>query len=161
MKIRVDSDKIRLWRKERLWSQEQVAEKAGISLRTVQRIENSGAASHDSAALLADVFEADVNDFLVDENGQIEKAANLQASKASLGLRMSFGIHLVGFVIGMVTFFVIGLVDANPTSWSMLVPAAFWAVGLVAHGGTVLLVEFIQKMQSQIHDLESASFASD
>ena len=156
MKIKVDSDKIRLWRKERLWSQEQVAEKAGISLRTIQRIENSGAASHDSAASLATVFDAKVSDLLVDENGQDEKAAALKKSKASLGLRMSFGIHLVGFVIGMVTFFVIGLVDGNPTQWSMIIPAAFWFVGLVAHGGTVLLVEFVQKMQNKMNELESA-----
>ncbi|MFK7800962.1 MAG: helix-turn-helix domain-containing protein [Anaerolineae bacterium] len=156
MKIKVDSDKIKLWRKERLWSQEQVAEKAGISLRTIQRIENNGAASHDSAALLANVFEADVNDFLIDENGQNEKATDLHNSKVSLGLRMSFGIHLIGFVIGMVTFLVIEFVAGNPTQWSMMVPAGFWFVGLVAHGGTVLLVEFVQKMQNEIQELESA-----
>ncbi len=156
MKIKVDSDKIRLWRKERLWSQEQAAEKAGISLRTIQRIENNGAASHDSAASLANVFEADIKDFLIDDYGQTEKATELQNSKVSLGLRMSFGIHLISFVIGMVTFLVIELVAGNPTQWSMLVPAGFWFVGLVAHGGTVLLVEFVQRMQNEIQDLESA-----
>ena len=157
MKIKVDSDKIKLWRKERLWSQEQTAEKAGISLRTIQRIENSGAASHDSAASLANIFEVDVNEFLIDENGQNEKAAELKNSKVALGLRMSFGIHLIGYVIGMVTFFVIGLVAVNPTQWSMLVPAGFWTVGLVAHGGTVLLVEFVQRMQNEMNELESAN----
>ena len=42
MQMQVNSEKIRRWREERCWSQEHLAEVSGISLRTVQRLENGG-----------------------------------------------------------------------------------------------------------------------
>lgn len=153
MKNKIDSDKIRLWRKERYWSQEQVAEEAGLSLRTIQRLENGGSASYDSAASLANAFEVDVNDFLI-EDGHFEKSGENQKSKGLMGLRMSFGIHAVGFVIGMMTFLFIDLAD-NPSQWSLIWPIGFWVIGFVAHGATVFMVEFIEKMKREISNLES------
>ena len=149
MKIKLDSDKIRLWRKERGWSQEQVAEKAGISLRTIQRIENSGTASSDSAAAVADAFGTKITDFMIDEEVQSEKAAADKRSKGLIGLKMSFGIHLISFLIVIPIMLVIDYID-NPQVWFFLIPTAFWAVGLIAHGGTVLLVSFINRMNQQL-----------
>ncbi|MCL4264024.1 MAG: helix-turn-helix domain-containing protein [Anaerolineae bacterium] len=154
MKNKIDSDKIRLWRKERYWSQEQVAEKAGISLRTIQRLENGGSASYDSAVSLANVFEVDVNDFLI-EDGQFENSVEKQKSKSLMGLKMSFGIHAAGFVIGMVTLLLIDLAD-NPSEWSLIWPIAFLVIGIVSHGAVVYMVEFIEKMKREIRNLESA-----
>lgn len=47
-------------RHERRWSQEQLAEFSGLSLRTVQRIEGSNSISFDSLVSLAAAFEIDV-----------------------------------------------------------------------------------------------------
>ena len=58
--MQIDSNRIRTEREKRAWSQEHLAEVAGLSLRTVQRIESSGAASYESARSLAAVFEVDV-----------------------------------------------------------------------------------------------------
>lgn len=47
-------------RQDRSWSQEQLAELSGLSLRTVQRIESSNIISRDSLAALAAAFDIDV-----------------------------------------------------------------------------------------------------
>ena len=47
-------------RENRCWSQEQLAELSGLSLRTIQRIEGSNRVSLDSMIALAAAFEIDV-----------------------------------------------------------------------------------------------------
>ena len=49
-------------RNERSWSQEQLAEIADVSLRTIQRVEADGSASRETRTALAAVFEVDVRD---------------------------------------------------------------------------------------------------
>jgi transcriptional regulator with XRE-family HTH domain len=49
-------------RKQRSWSQDELAVAAGLNLRTVQRIERSGSASLQSRKALAAAFNIDVND---------------------------------------------------------------------------------------------------
>lgn len=48
-------------RQERSWSQEQLADLSGLSLRTVQRIEASNKAGYESLRALALAFEIDVS----------------------------------------------------------------------------------------------------
>lgn len=60
MDMKVDSKKIRAERERRAWSQEHLAIVSGLGLRTIQRIEKTGAASFESARALASVFEVDV-----------------------------------------------------------------------------------------------------
>ena len=52
---------IRAERERRAWSQEQLAEVSGLSLRTIQRVETAGSASFETARALAAVFEVDVS----------------------------------------------------------------------------------------------------
>jgi transcriptional regulator with XRE-family HTH domain len=56
-KLEVDGDKIRRLRIQRAWSQEQLADVAGIGYRTVQRIETSGKATFESLQAIAAAFE--------------------------------------------------------------------------------------------------------
>jgi transcriptional regulator with XRE-family HTH domain len=58
--MQIDSNRIRTEREQRAWSQEHLAEVAGLSLRTIQRVETTGSASFESAKSLAAVFELDV-----------------------------------------------------------------------------------------------------
>lgn len=155
MQIKVDSDKLRQWRKERFLSQEQAAEQAGIGLRTIQRIENGGVASLDSATSLATLFDVNIDDFALNEEKQREKAYEDKQAKGLLALKMSFGIHALGFVIGAVTMLFIDIVD-SPGYWWTVWPLGFWSIGFLAHGATVYLVQYLSKMQGAIQDLESA-----
>ncbi|EPJ51448.1 MAG: hypothetical protein OFPI_17630 [Osedax symbiont Rs2] len=53
----ISTQQIKLLRKERGWSQEQLSAISGLSTRTVQRIESSGDCSLDSTMALASAFE--------------------------------------------------------------------------------------------------------
>lgn len=65
MDMRVDSKQIRAERERRAWSQDQLARVTGLGLRTIQRIEKTGAASFESAKALAAVFSVNVADLRV------------------------------------------------------------------------------------------------
>ena len=56
MDMRVNQSLIRSEREKRAWSQEHLASVTGLGIRTIQRIETTGAASFESARALASVF---------------------------------------------------------------------------------------------------------
>ncbi len=60
--MNVNAQTILALRAERAWSQEHLAQTAGLNLRTIQRIEKSGTASLQSAKALAAAFDLDVGD---------------------------------------------------------------------------------------------------
>lgn len=64
MDMRIDASRIRGERELRAWSQEQLAEVSGLSLRTVQRVETSGSASFETARSLAAVLGINVAELL-------------------------------------------------------------------------------------------------
>ncbi|MDO3386574.1 helix-turn-helix transcriptional regulator [Gilvimarinus sp. SDUM040013] len=57
MDVNINTQKLITLRNQRAWSQQHLADTAGISLRTVQRIENKGVASKESALALAAAFD--------------------------------------------------------------------------------------------------------
>ncbi len=59
MDVRVDPDKIKALRLEKSWSQEELAERSGLSLRTIQRMEVEGSASLKSRKAIADALGID------------------------------------------------------------------------------------------------------
>lgn len=151
MKINLDSDKLRLLRNERFWSQEQLAEKTGVSPRTIQRIENGGRASHDSAFALANAFDSTIKELLLDEGSSVEK----QRPKQINGLELSFRIHAFSFLMGAGSMLMVDLIT-NPSDWWSLVPVGFWTIGLLCHGGTLLLVKNVEKMKHEVEDRKLA-----
>ncbi|MGX9721523.1 helix-turn-helix domain-containing protein [Stenotrophomonas acidaminiphila] len=60
---------IRRLREARHWSQEQLAAAAGLSPRTVQRVETEGAASRETRVCLAAALDTDVSAILESEPG--------------------------------------------------------------------------------------------
>jgi len=63
--MRIDSKRIRAERERRAWSQEHLATVSGLGLRTIQRIEKTGAASFESVRALAAVLEVSVAELRV------------------------------------------------------------------------------------------------
>ncbi len=59
MDTKINADLVKTLRLKNAWSQDQLAQAAGLSLRTIQRVENSGAASLDSRAAIAVVLGVD------------------------------------------------------------------------------------------------------
>ena len=62
---------IKKMRLERHWSQDQLAEMSGLSVRTIQRIENGENAGLESLKSLASVFEINITDS--DKKGDMEQ----------------------------------------------------------------------------------------
>src|SRR5690349_10684239 len=86
MDMKVDSSYIKAQRVRRAWSQEHLAEVSGLGLRTIQRIEKTGAASYESARSLAAVFEMDVADLRVAERVVVEPR------RVNLSMRQVLGV---------------------------------------------------------------------
>ena len=62
MDMKIDAARIRAAREQRAWSQQHLADAAGLGLRTVQRIESTGAASYESTQAIAACLEIDIAD---------------------------------------------------------------------------------------------------
>jgi len=67
--MQIDTRRLRQFRTQRQWSQEQLAEACGLNLRTIQRMEKSGNASMESVRALAAVFEIDAAELIAADPG--------------------------------------------------------------------------------------------
>ena len=139
MTFKVDHVKIKRWREERHWSQEQLADLAGIGLRTIQRVENGEGASQESLKAIAAAYNVEVMALTVDPDETAKKIIHEKNEKARSAVRISFWIHLASYLMGMLIFVGIGI--ASGYMATMLVPGIWWTVGLAGHAVTVVIVE--------------------
>jgi len=140
MQINTDAKKIKRWREDRSWSQEHLADAAGLSLRTVQRIENGEGASRDSVMALAAAFNVDVISMTVDARTAAKAAAQRKRTKIKDALRMGFLINLACYFLGLLVFTAISLGDGIP-GYAMAVPALWWGIGVAGFGLAAIIVE--------------------
>lgn len=95
-------------RLDRHWSQDQLAEMSGLSLRTVQRIENGENASLESLKALASVFETDITD-----SDKEEEIAQARKEEAYVQNVKGFYKLLALAVFSLVTFLIIALFNSE------------------------------------------------
>ncbi|MBC8753834.1 helix-turn-helix domain-containing protein [Kordia sp. YSTF-M3] len=92
---------IKKMRLERHWSQEQLAEMSGLSIRTIQRIENGENAGLETLKALAAVFETNITDS--DKKEEIEQirkeAAYVEKVK---GFYKLFGVAVFSLIVPFV-----------------------------------------------------------
>ncbi len=143
---------VRKLRLQRGWSQEHLAELAGVTPRTIQRIERGYKPGLETAKALASVFEVDVSTFTTAEelpmhtNEQAHETPSLTEEEEGAmeyvkGVK-EFYFHLAFFVVFVVVYGVVwsGTIFLVPTgargfSVSFMLWGAFgWAVGLLFHG---------------------------
>ena len=136
MSFKADAAKIKRWREERQWSQEHLADLAGIGLRTIQRIENGEPASPDSLKALAAAYNVDVTALSIDQEAETTRRVAQQNEKVRAGMRLAFGIHLASYVLGAFIGISLG-VGAFVMKW----PLIWWTAGLVSHAAAVVIVE--------------------
>ena len=135
IQMKLDAAKIKRWREDRCWSQEHLAETAGVSLRTIQRLERGESVSRDTVMALAASFDVDAGALTVDVAEEAAKAAIAREREKNMQFMQSFWIHLATYV------FVIGLLTAinlaaRPEDIWVLWPAIGWGIGVAAHGMT-------------------------
>jgi len=148
MAFKTDSAKIKRWREERHWSQEHLADLAGIGLRTVQRIEKGEPASRETMTALAAAFNVDVMALAVDPETEAEKIVRRKDAKLLAGMRLGFFISLASYVFGMILFIGISLGIGGRT-FVMLWPMIWWTVGMAGHGLATVIVELAVRHRQQ------------
>ena len=61
----VDAKKVKLLRSQKNWTQQHLADVCDISLRTIQRVEKDGVASHETVSAYAAIFELSSSDIIL------------------------------------------------------------------------------------------------
>jgi len=133
-------------RLQRGWSQEQLAEVSGLSVRTVQRIERGRPASLETLKALGAAFEIDFSDLKEPDMNATSSQQTLSPSTlnqhvstdealalAHVRKLRGFYMHLVlyGLMIGFLA--VVNLITYRHYLWFFW-PALGWAIGLMLHG---------------------------
>ncbi len=131
---------VRKLRLQRGWTQDQLAEFAGISVRSVQRIERGADASLETSKALAAVFEVDLStlqdgatpmttheSIAADEKEAIEYVKGIREFYQHLFMFATFAIVFPAAFGGTMGF-------DNPKVQMMILALAGWGVGVVVHG---------------------------
>jgi transcriptional regulator with XRE-family HTH domain len=125
-------------RLQRGWSQQQLAELSGLSVRTIQRIENGQTPSMESLKSLASVFETDFSTLSSEMTMPTSDAIDPDEHLALERVRKikGFYVHLFNYVIVMLALLVINLMTSIHTLW-VVWPALGWGLGVLLHAAKV------------------------
>jgi transcriptional regulator with XRE-family HTH domain len=119
---------IKKMRLERHWSQDQLAEMSGLSIRTIQRIENGENAGLESLKSLGAVFEINIEDS--DKKKEIEQIR--KEEEYVQNVKWFYGFLALA-ILNLVIFFIIALFDSDSEGWYLFFyMAIFYALALGA-----------------------------
>jgi transcriptional regulator with XRE-family HTH domain len=107
---------IKKMRLERHWSQEQLAEMSGLSIRTIQRIENGENAGLESLKSLAAVFETNIED-----SNKKEELDQIRKEETYIQKLKGFYKLLGGALINLILFFFIAVNDSDSEGWWLFI----------------------------------------
>lgn len=134
---------IKKFRNEKGWSQEHLAQASGLSVRTIQRIEQGQKAGLESLKCLAAVFETNISD-LMQENKMLEKNGHQKTINSRIEEEaIEYVKNLKGFHISWMAYLVIipGLYVLNifitPGYLWVIWPALGWGLAIVLQAFTV------------------------
>lgn len=107
--MEVSSEKVRQARTARGWTQQQLAEVADLSLRTVQRVENQSVASNETVSALCAVLELSRGELLTPELNE----AQSQIAQRRMNRLVPIAV-LVGAALGSgITVFLMSVVGGG------------------------------------------------
>lgn len=109
MEMQLNVQKLKQLRESKAWSQSQLADIAGISLRTVQRIEKTGAASNESVMSICSAYNIQVNDLVEQEETPTHAATSLLNMESVKIDGMTIVATAVSFVIAFIVAFILTL----------------------------------------------------
>lgn len=131
--------KIRNLRMIRGWSQEQLAEFTGLSVRTIQRVERGQPCGMESLKSLAAVFEVDINELKKDSDmtGQIPDSSSSpsveeQEARKQVKELKEFYMHLFTYVVTLSFLLIVNLIS-NPGYLWVKWTAIGWGIGVIMH----------------------------
>ena len=132
---------VRKLRLEKCWSQEQLAEFSGLSVRTIQRIERGQKPSLETLKSLAAVFEIDASELTMEDTMTNEIQITAEEEKAILYVRdvKGFFTHLIIYCVVIAALLILNLLRRPDHLW-IVWPAVGWGIGLLFHGLNVFEV---------------------
>lgn len=130
-------------RLQRGWSQQQLADLSGLSVRTIQRIERGQGASVETLKSLASVFEIDFSALnsespMPDPQTPGASADEILAFRYARKLR-GFYIHLIQYVVVITILCVINFASGSHKVW-VIWPALGWGIGILVHAASTFEV---------------------
>lgn len=125
-------------RLQRGWSQQQLAELSGLSVRTVQRIESGQAASAETLKSLASVFEIDFSQLTSEPEMSPTTSGEADEQLALSHIRKvkRFYGHLARYLIVIAGLAIINVYNSPGNLW-FIWPALGWGLALLAHAASV------------------------
>lgn len=131
---------VRKLRLQRGWSQEQLAELSGLSVRTVQRLESGNSAGLETYKSLASVFDINFTEL----QAQQEKVMNYEVNVSEEERRAiqhvkqlkEFYNHAVSFVVVITGLTLLNWLSGVDYWWVLWVILG-WGIGLAAHAAEV------------------------
>ena len=119
-------------RLKRGWSQQQLAEASGLSVRTIQRLENGQPASLETLKCLAAVFEVDLATLKPEPD--MDAPSTRQEEEAFRYVRKlrRFYLHLFQYLVVNLGLLAINLLATPRHLWVLWVIAG-WGIGLLTH----------------------------
>lgn len=132
--MKVDPTKIRTLREARGWSQEHLATIAGISVRTLQRMEAEGNASAESRMAVASALELDSRALGPADERIGNTGSGAQASRADRRARSMrrWKRHLAIYLLACGILLCLNLYRSGEAGWAPW-PILFWGLGLAMH----------------------------
>lgn len=127
-------------RLQRGWSQQQLAEASGLSVRTIQRMEAGQPGSVESLKSVAAVFEIDFSTLNPEQTmtstmtSAAEAASERQEREAFEHVRRlrGFYLHLFRYVIVVLALLAINLIVSPQRLWALWVMGG-WGLGVALH----------------------------
>ena len=126
---------VRKLRLQRGWSQEQLAEMSGLSVRTIQRIERGHRAGMESLKSLAAVFETELSTLQEETAMNTSEQLTLEEQRAIEYVRdiKGFYSHLISYASVIFGLLLLNALT-SPHYWWVIWPALGWGIGLAIHG---------------------------
>ncbi|HIF6147869.1 helix-turn-helix domain-containing protein [Vibrio parahaemolyticus] len=117
------------------WSQEQLADLSGLSIRTIQRIERGHKPGLESLKCLAAVFETSVSELQQEQEmtNEVRITDEEQTVIDQVRAIKGFYSHLMTYVLVIGLLFAINLLTDSSYIWAWW-PAMGWGIGIINHG---------------------------
>ena len=135
---------VRKLRLQRGWSQDQLAQLSGLSIRTIQRIERGQTPGLDSLKSLAAVFDVHVTELQM-ENDMTQENQTTQLDETEQKVIeyvrdiKGFYSHVIKYVVVISILFIINFTTDRSYIWAWW-PMLGWGIGVLSHGLNVFEV---------------------
>ncbi|UUO24388.1 MULTISPECIES: 2TM domain-containing protein [Colwelliaceae] len=132
---------VRKLRLKRAWSQEQLAQFSGLSIRTIQRIERGQKAGLESLKSLAAVFEVELDELLKEKDMSNSDTYNDEETRIIEHVQdiKGFYSHLINYAVVVLGLFLLNFLVSPGYYWAWWA-ALGWGIGVISHGLSVFEV---------------------